>query len=123
MRFRGNELAALVKLGVAMAAADGHVDDCENEAIKHELENFNLDGLETIGILASAQEMEPGEAVIILGGMDNEKKKYACGYLAAIMAADGEIDPSELKLWKLVSTFASFPTMTISEALAFWTTH
>lgn len=55
--------------------------------------------------------------------MSDEKKKYATGFLAATMVADGNIDDSELALWKLVSTLASFPTMNIAEALSFWTSH
>lgn len=123
MTFNGKELSALVNLGVAMAAADGHVDDCEKNAISNELKNFGVDGIQAIALLAKAKEMQAGEAILVLAGMTDEQKKYACGYLAAIMVADGEIDDSEVKLWKLVSTLASFPTMSIGDALAFWGTN
>ena len=123
MTFNGNELAALVNLGVAMAAADGHVDDCEKSAISNELKNFGVDGLQAIALLARAKEMQAGEAVLVLSNMNNEQKTYACGYLDTIMVSDGDIDDSEIKLWKFVSTLASFPTMSIADALTFWTTH
>lgn len=36
------------------------------------------------------------------------------------MLSDGDIDDSELKLWKLTCALANFPTMTIGEAIEFW---
>ena len=42
MTYSGNELAALVKLGLAMAEADGHVDQVEHVAIASELRNFGV---------------------------------------------------------------------------------
>lgn len=53
-------------------------------------------------------------------GLPIEDAEYACGYLAAIMAADGEIADAEIKLWQLVCTLGCFPTMNIGEALTFW---
>ena len=34
---------------------------------------------------------------------------------------NAEIADSEMTLWRLVSTFASLPTMTVREAITFWT--
>lgn len=39
------------------------------------------------------------------------------------MAVDGEIADSEIELWRLISTFAELPTMSISEATDFWRNH
>lgn len=42
MTYNGNELAALIKLGIAMAQADGHVDEIEQIAIASELKSFGV---------------------------------------------------------------------------------
>lgn len=123
MNYNGKQLAALVKLGLAMAQADCHVDDVEQEAIASELKNFGVDVSDCAVILANAATMSAADAIGTLASMTLEQKKYATGYLAVIMAADGEIADSEVKLWQLISTLASFPTMNIQEALAFWTSH
>lgn len=123
MTYNGKELAALVKLGVAMAQADGHVDQIEKVAIASELNDFGVNGEAAPAILAAAAVMDAAEAISILSSMTNEQKKYATGYLAAIMAADGEIADAEVKMWQLICTLASFPIMNIADALSFWTSH
>ncbi len=123
MTFTGIELSALVKLGLAMAEADGHVDNVEQAAIASELSAFGIDGSNAPTIIAGAAVMDAAVAIGTLAAMNNVQKKYACGYLAAIMAVDGDIAASEVKLWQLICTLASFPTMTISEALTFWTSN
>lgn len=42
------------------------------------------------------------------------------GIWAAVMIADGNVDTKEHALWALVSTLASFPNMTLAEAVDFW---
>lgn len=123
MTYSGIQLSALVKLGLAMAQADGNVDQNEQKAIAFELCNFGIDASKAPTILAAAAAMDATDALVTIAGMTAEQKKYATGYLAAIMAADGNISDSEVKLWQLICTLASFPTMTIREALNFWTNH
>lgn len=120
MTYNGKELAALIKLGIAMAQADGHVDKIEQIAIASELKNFGVNDVNAPSLLATSAIMDISEALGTLAAMSNDQKKYACGYLAAIMAADGEIAKSEVKLWQLVCTLGSFPVMNIGEALNFW---
>lgn len=121
MTYNGKQLAALVRLGLAMAQADGHVDQVEQETIASELRSFGVDEDNAPAIIASAALMEASEAIATMAMMTTEQKKYATGYLAAIMASDGEIADSEVKMWQLICTLASFPTMNIQEALNFWT--
>lgn len=123
MTFKGNELASLVKLGLAMAHADGHVDNIEQYAIASELKGFGIDSTNAHSILAVAAVMDHVDAISTVAMMNNEQKKYACGYLAAIMAADGEIADSEIKMWQLICTLGNFPTMHVTDALTFWTRH
>ncbi len=121
MNYSGKQLAALVKLGMAMAQADGHVDQTEMVAIASELCNFGVVEDDVSKILDFATVMDISDAIVTMSTMNVEQKKYATGYLAAIMAADGEIADSEVKMWKLICTLASFPTMSFHEALIFWT--
>lgn len=120
MTFNGKQLAALVKMGVTMAAVDGKIADEEQNAMVLELLNFGVKQDQVQALLISAQTMKADEAIGILSSMDNEQKKYATGYLAVIMVSDGNIEDEEVKMWQLICTICSFPTMNVYEALNFW---
>ncbi|MBQ2838225.1 MAG: tellurite resistance protein TerB [Muribaculaceae bacterium] len=117
------QLAAAVKAGKAMAAADGKIDPEELKVIAIGLQEFGIVGDETKLILALADAMEPTTMLATLSAMNEEQKKFVCGYLSTIMVCDGDIDESEMKLWQLTSTLAGFPTMTIAEANEYWSSH
>lgn len=117
------QLAAAVKAGKAMAAADGKIDPEELKVIAIGLQEFGIVGDETKLILALADAMEPTTMLSTLSAMNEEQKKFVCGYLSTIMVCDGDIDESEMKLWQLTSTLAGFPTMTIAEANEYWSSH
>lgn len=123
MTYTENQLAALVKFGFDIAQADGRVDQKEQIGIAYELSSFGVNENTISGILTKAVAMGAPLALATITNMTNEQKKYACGYLAAIMAADGEIKDSEVKLWQLISTLADFPKMSILEAFHFWQNH
>ena len=69
MTYSGNELAALVKLGLAMAEADGHVDQVEHVAIASELRNFGVNESSVSVIIAKAAIMDAAEAIATLAVM------------------------------------------------------
>ena len=121
MQFNGLELSAIVKLAKAMAAADGKIAKEELTVIALNLAKFGVSQADSENFLTLSDAMEFGHAIALVAAMDNEQKKYVAGYLASIMVADGEIADSEMTLWRLVSTFASLPTMTVREAITFWT--
>lgn len=123
MTLNGNQLSALVKMGVAMALADGKVEEVEEAAIVFELLNFGVSKQDATRILKSSETMDVSDAFSILSSMSNEQKKYATGYLAVIMVSDNDIDDSEVKLWQLICTLCNFPSMNIGEALTFWKNH
>jgi uncharacterized membrane protein YebE (DUF533 family) len=102
-----------------MTAADGQVDLKEVALIAGELNNL-AQGLNKEAILEASDNMDPSKAFEVLKNLTTEEKKYVCGYLAAISLVDGDISDKELAIWKLVSTIANFPTMTIHEAITFW---
>ena len=123
MTLSGNQLAALVHMGVDMISADGKVEDAEKAVLINNLNKFGVGPLDGIAIIKSAHDMKSGDALAILSNMTTEQKKYVAGYLAAIMVSDGDIADSEVKLLSLISILCAFPDMTIKEALEFWATH
>ena len=123
MNYSGLELASVVKVAIDMAAVDGIFADEERVLIINELSKFGVDPLQAAQLLIRARDMKPSEAISIIGKMNSEQKKYVSGFLAAIMVSDGNIAESEVKLWTLVSLFASLPDMDVAEALEFWNTH
>ena len=58
--------------------------------------------------------------ISILSSLNYDQKKYVYGYLITIMAADEDIDASEMKLLKLISALADFPDVSMTEAASFW---
>ena len=123
MKYTGIELSAIVKLANAMVMADGKVANEEIAAMSIELAKFGVDENAAKSIIGAADAMEYGHAVAVVAEMNLEQKKYVTGYLAFIMAADGEIAASEVSMWQLLSTLAQLPTMTVAEALLFWNNH
>ena len=123
MKYTGIELSAIVKLANAMVMADGKVANEEIAAISIELAKFGVDENAAKSIIGAADAMEYGHAVAVVAAMNLEQKKYVTGYLAFIMAADGEIAATEVSMWQLLSTLAQLPTMTVAEALLFWNNH
>lgn len=123
MEYKGIELSAIVKLANAMVMADGKVANEEISAMSIELAKFGVDENAAKSIIGAADAMEYGHAVAVVAAMNLEQKKYVTGYLAFIMAADGEIAASEVSMWQLLSTLAQLPTMTVAEALLFWNNH
>ncbi len=120
MTFNELEMSAMAKLAIAMANADGVVRKEEMAAIVLELAKFNVNSEAAERILTTADALDAAQAIGVIASMRDEQKKYVTGFLAAVMAADGEIAKSELALWSLVSTLATLPTMTVGEALNFW---
>lgn len=123
MQFNGKELTAIVKNAIAMAAADGRFAEEEKAAIILELAQFGVSKEQAALMLINAEQMDAVEALAVISSMDLMQKKYVTGFLAAIMAADGDIDDSEMKVWSLISALANLPTMTMFEALDFWKNH
>ena len=123
MKYTGIELSAIVKLANAMILADGKVANEEIAAMSIELAKFGVDENAAKSIIGAADAMEYGHAVAVVAAMNLEQKTYVTGYLAFIMAADGEIAATEVSMWQLLSTLAQLPTMTVAEALLFWNNH
>lgn len=120
MQFSHMELSAIVKAAQGMIAADGRVDDSEMKILSAELINFGVNPDQLKSMVELSEAMEPALMIAVLGAMNDSQKRYVCGFLASIMVVDGDIDDSEMKFWKMVSTFIGCPTMSLQDALSYW---
>ncbi len=120
MNLKGIELTAMLSAGMMLSNADGRVADEEKEILVRELKSFNVTDEEARLYLKVAIDMSVEYTVEVLKAMPNEAKKYACGYLAAVMLCDGDVADSEVEAWRAFSGACEFPGMTLGEALEFW---
>ena len=121
MQFSGLELSAIVKLAVAVAASDGNVAEQEKAALSLELLKFGLDEKAVNSLIEGAKIIEYKDALTIISLMNDMQKKYVAAFLAVIIAADGVIENSEIRVWSLISALCGLPEMTIGEGVKFWT--
>lgn len=117
MQFGGQELAAVMKMAIAMVGADGRSDEREMEVVRNELTRFGASVGQMLALTREAQNMEFQKAISIISQFDYERKKYVSSYLAVIMIADGEIDDKEVALWQLVSLLCGLPEMDVNQAI------
>lgn len=120
MNLKGIELTAMLSAGMMLSNADGRVANEEKEILLNELTSFNVTREEAEIYLKVAIDMTPEQTVEVLKVMSVEAKKYACGYLAAVMICDGDVAEKELEGWRAFSTVCDFPEMTLGDAVNFW---
>ena len=120
MTLSGLELSALLSAGLMMSNADGRLTDDEKEILIKELKSFNVNEDEAEIYLKVAIDMSTEHTVEVLKNMTTEKKKYACGYLGAVMVCDGDLADKEVEAWRAFSSICDFPSMGLGDALEFW---
>ncbi len=120
MRLSKKELTAMVAMAVAMAGADGKVEENEVMAIVADLSGFGKDGDEIAEIVDDARNMDATDALGIVAKLGDEEKEYVTAFLAVVMAADGDIDDEELKLWRLITDVCNLPAMSVKEGVELW---
>lgn len=123
MQFNNLQLSAVLKIGNCMVNADGKVDREELKVLCIGMAEFGVDEEHLKLLMALADAMTPATMVATLSALNNDQKKFVCGFLATIMICDGDVDDAEVKLWQMTSTICGFPTMTIAEAAEYWRTH
>ncbi|MBR7043575.1 MAG: tellurite resistance protein TerB, partial [Prevotella sp.] len=104
LQFSGKELAAIIKLALSMIMADGKVDEKEKASLALEMVRFGIKEEQLAGLVVVAQTMDAAEAISIISGLAQSEKKYVAAFLGALMAIDGDINDTEMKLWQLTST-------------------
>ena len=120
MHFTDKELAAVMKLGIDMLMADGKIHENEENTIGIELAKFVKDENKFDLVSGLSMSMDSAVAISIVATMDEEEKRHVAAFLAFIMISDGDTDPRELALLKMVSLLASFPEMTVKECIDNW---
>lgn len=120
MIFNRTELTAILKAGHCIVSADGVTRPKELAIIFLEINNFNVSEDDYLDLLHLADSMDAGTMITILSRLSEDEKKYVCGFLAAIMMSDGDIDESEIKLWQFISMLCSFPGISIGDAINYW---
>ncbi len=118
MRFNGLEISAITKLAKAMVLADGKVQNIEIAVMTKELARFGVQESQLQTLLAAGDAMDMTQAMAVVSTLDYEHKKYVSAYLGTIMAADFDIDDTEMALWRLISTLCELPTMNVQEAVS-----
>ena len=116
LEFSAIQLAAINKIGGAMATADGIADNRESAFMAIESNRFGVSSDDLKAILLVASEMPTSDALDIINKMNSEQKKYVTAYLGTLINIDNDIDSKELALWRLLSTLLDLPTMSIAEA-------
>ncbi len=112
MQFTNKEMGAIIRIAKQMCNADGRFSQSEMDNLLKFTENFDVATVEDL-----ADDMTGYEAAAVLAHMTADQKYYVCCYFANLMAVDGVISDSEVKVWQFVSQLADFPNMTIREAL------
>jgi uncharacterized membrane protein YebE (DUF533 family) len=107
-------------MAIAMAQADGTVEENEVKAVMVDLKGFGKSDEEAVEIIKEAGEMTPAEAVSLISNLGIEEKKYVCAFLAVVMAVDGDIADEELKMWRLISQLCGLPNTTVNDAVELW---
>lgn len=118
MTLNFNEMVAIYHLAIDMSMADGRLNENESAFMSSQLIRFGVtDTKEAEKIIKAAMALEPARAIVTAAAMSDEKKKYACSVLGALIAADGDVDENETALWGLMTVLCGFPKMTIAEAI------
>jgi len=100
--------ALLLRLGTAVSATDGHVAAEEKALLVEHLEKgLDLSPGERTRLRAHLRWLLTTEPKLTgltkrIGALDAGQKERVAGFLAAVAAADGVIDPAEVKLLKRI---------------------
>ncbi len=112
-----DQLAATVKMGLAMAVADGVVVPEEHDYLAYELSRFGLTTAEVTPLIDRAADMDTDTAIRHITAMPDDAKTYVAAFLGTMMAIDREVDTTELALWQHTCRLCHLPEMTLAQAL------
>ena len=117
MQFCFEERRAIYRIARVMVIADGKVADSEAGALQGEMLRLGSTPDELIEFRNTIQSYESAEALSVIDGFDEEKKRYFCALLGALLVVDGALSESEVKLWAFTSAICGLPPMSVGEAL------
>ena len=85
MTFEKKEFAAIVRLAISMAAADGVFAENEKKAIALELARFGVSESNMPPLFAAAQAMDAADCIITVSNMSTGQKEYVAAFLGTLM--------------------------------------
>ena len=95
MHFTNSELAAIARMALYIAKADGLQHQKETDAIMSELRRFGVAFEDCPTILVHALNLSFDDAVRIISSFSNEEKKYVAAYIDALIYVDENVADSE----------------------------
>ena len=108
--------AAIYKVAEMMANADGIVRPEEITGIEHALPLLGIADIKAAEM--ESKNMPPLESLNIISKLEQEVKKYVSACLGYVLSIDGDIDDSELALWRFLSELCDLPKMTNRQAIS-----
>lgn len=123
MKFNNLELTAIFGIACYMLAVDGKLKQEEMKVVSGGMAKIGVDEQHLEQLSTWADEMSPATLFVTLSALNESQKKFVSGFLAIIMMSDGDIDDSEVQVWKRTSSLCGFPKMSIAEAVDYWRTH
>lgn len=117
VKFSNLQISAIIRAGIVLSEIDGKTDSSEAAVMAATLFGFvGCNESEYKSIMSSVESMNEDVMLSILSSMNEEQKKFVCGFLSTIIIADGKIDDSEIRMWRVFTTLARLPQMSIQEA-------
>jgi len=115
--FDAVELAAIARIALSMAEADGHVDPRELDAIGGALSQYGVPRNTALAICAAAVTANEANAIAVVAGMTLLQKTDLIVWLLAVIVADGVIAESEIEKFRSLGIKCGFPTDIMEDAL------
>ena len=115
--FDAVELAAIARIALSMAEADGHVDPRELDAIGGALSQYGVPRNTALAICAAAVTANEANAIAVVAGMTLLQKTDLIVWLLAVIVADGVIAESEIEKFRSLGIRCGFPTDVMEDAL------
>lgn len=117
VRVSGSQMAAIIKMALTMAAADGVILPQERELLAYELSRFGVKPAQLDELFSQAMDMDANAAISEIAALPDDGKTYVAALLGSMMAIDREVDTTELALWQQTCSLCALPRMTLGEAL------
>lgn len=115
--FDAVQLAAIARIALSMAEADGHVDPRELDAIGGALSQYGVSRNTALAICAAAVTANEANAVAVVASMSMMQKADLVAWLLAVIVADGFIGESEIEKLRNLGIRCGFPTDVMEKAL------
>ena len=122
MEFSKIQLAAILKLGLEVSNLENKDNtEKEFEIILQELSYFGVDiNNEMEAMLDMNRQLSMNDALSLINNMSDEQRREICGFVGAIICADGYLGPNEKEIWSKYPETLGFKGMSLDEALAIY---